>query len=204
MSTLLDIKILILRRHRFSTSTSDHDPILSEPHSYPSCNMPGHHPDSKPDIHGDSAFARTVLHDIAALAPALLASPDAPSSSAPAPFHEYLTDVPPLDNDVYIPVSTQPANETTFENRRISPALLDPGSVDTTARTMTLTCSETSVSTSPSTSMASTSPPGAIVLQDVEDNRTSSLDALNVPLPPSPTPVPENMLPSTGPQSSLE
>jgi hypothetical protein len=136
--------------NQFSAFTRNHE-ILSEP-SYPLCNVPGNHPVSTPHIHDDSApttLSRTVLHSNATLAPASLASPDAPSSSVPAPRHvdKILTDVPPLDDNISIPVSTQSTYDTAIESRRIS-AVLDPGTtraiathggIDTTASTMTLT-----------------------------------------------------------------
>src|SRR6266702_163119 len=94
---------------QFFASTGNEGHILSLPPSYPVCNVAGH-------IHDDSAsttFDRTVLHDNASLFPASLASPDAPSSSVPIPLHvdESLTDVPPLDDDIYVPGSFHPANQ---------------------------------------------------------------------------------------------
>ena len=190
---------------RFSASTPDHDEIFSEPFSYPLCNVPGHHPDSTPHIHDGSASTPTVLHDNAALAFVSLAGPDASSSSVPAPTHvdESLTNVPPLDNNVSLPVSTQSAHETTVESRRISAVSQNPGAtcathagLDTSARAMSLTSLETSASNPLSTLLASTSPPDAVVVQHIEDSHTSS-GVLDVALPPSPTD-------SAGPQSSLD
>jgi hypothetical protein len=69
---------------RFSSSTSDHDPVLREPSSYPLCNVPGH-------IHVDSAstaYPPNTMRSGGALVPSSvssLAEPDAPSSSVPTP-----------------------------------------------------------------------------------------------------------------------
>jgi len=189
---------------QFSTSTSDRDLLLWDPSSYPVCNVAGH-------IHDDSAstiLVRTVLHDDTALVPDSLASPDVPPSSVPAPRHvvESLTDVPPLDNNVHVPGSFHPAHRTAIENLRIHPMSPDlvtarviQGSIDTSTMTP-LSNKEPSASTPP-TPMASTSPPGAVAIQNIADRRTS-LDVLDVPSLPSPTPVLDNILP-TGLQPTL-
>ncbi|KAH9035093.1 hypothetical protein EDB83DRAFT_2415655 [Lactarius deliciosus] len=69
---------------------------LWDPFSFPSCNVPGHRPDSAPHIHDDSA-----LGDSAALVPASLARAESPFSSIPAPLQlhvdEGLADMLPLD-----------------------------------------------------------------------------------------------------------
>jgi len=186
-----------------------------EPSSFPLCNVPGHHPDSTPRIHDGSAsttFARTDLHDnAAALAPAPLASSDASSLPVPAPRHaeECLTDVPPLDNDIYVPGSFHPAHHTAIENVLIPATSHAPvtarviqGVVDTSAGTMHPSTPEPSAPTPPPASVASTSPPGVVALQHIADHRTPS-DILDVPLSPSLTPVLDNMLP-TDPQSLLD
>ena len=187
---------------RFSASTGDLGPIMSQPSSYPLCNVPGHHPDLTAHIHDDSASttcARTVLHDKAALAHAFIVDPDAPSSSIPAPRHvdENLTDVPPFDNDRYTPGSFHPA-QTAIDNLRI---LATQGDIDTSTTTIPLFTPDPSASTPP-TSMASTSPPSTVAVQHIADRCTSS-DVLDVPSLLSPTPVLDNM-PPTGPQSSSD
>jgi len=198
---------------RFFASTSDQDDILWRLPSYPLCNIPGHHPDSTPHIHDSASttFPPTVLHDDAALVPASVANPDAPSSSVPAPRHvdENLTDVPPLDNDIYVPGPFYPAHQTSTQNFRILATSQDPvathmiqGGIDTSTTTIPLSILEPPASTPPLTSMASTSPLGAVAVQHILDRCTSS-DVLDVPSLPSPTPVLDNMLP-TGPQSSLD
>ena len=192
---------------QFFASTGNEGHILSLPPSYPVCNVAGH-------IHDDSAsttFDRTVLHDNASLFPASLTSPDAPSSSVPILLHvdENLTDVPPLDDDIYVPGSFHPANQTAIENLRIpatSPDLVTAsviqGGIDTSTTTTPLSTLEPSASTLPPTSMASTSPPGAVAVPYIADRRTSS-DVLDVLSLPSLTLVLDNML-LTGPQSSLD
>ncbi len=190
---------------RFSTSTHIWDNILLEPSSYPVCNVTGH-------IHDDSAsttVARTVLSDNAALVPAPLASSDVPSSSVPAPRHvdESFTDVPPLDNDIYVPVSFHPAHQTATENPHISATSQDPataraiqGGTDTSTTTTPLSTLEPSAYTPPPTSMASTSTPGAVAVQHIADRRTPS-DVLDVPSLPSPIQVLDD-IPPTCPRAS--
>ncbi|KAH8991004.1 hypothetical protein EDB92DRAFT_706213 [Lactarius akahatsu] len=88
---------------RFFGTTGSQDDVLRQPSSYPFCNIPGHHPDSTPRIH--DYYTSTTFAHIAT--PASIASPDASSSSVPAPFHVVNTpmDVPPLIN-VYAPGSS--------------------------------------------------------------------------------------------------
>ena len=99
---------------RFSASTTDYDRILLEPSSYPSCNIPGHHPDSTSHAHDVSistTFPRTVPHDHDNTALVLSRNPDTPSLSAHAPLraHENFTDVLSLDNTS---LKTLPAHAT--------------------------------------------------------------------------------------------
>ncbi|KAH8991002.1 hypothetical protein EDB92DRAFT_705800 [Lactarius akahatsu] len=173
---------------RYSVSTSNRNRILFDPTSYLACNVPGHHPDPTPHIHGHS-FSRTVVHDSAALSPASLASPDTPSSSVPAPLHavESLADLPPLDNfDL--------AHQTTIESPRIpftspgpSAARAIPDIVNFVITTPHPTL-ETSTSAPP---FSSTSPPATVALQLLTPSDTPSL-------PSSSNPVLEN----TGPPLS--
>ena len=185
---------------QFSASTTEEDWLPFDPTSYPLCNIPGHHPDSKPHIHDDSAstiVARTILHDNAVLVSASLASLDAPSSSVHAPLHV-------INSLMDVPESFHPVHQTAIENPRIAAASQDPvtarvikGGIDTSARTIPLSTPEPSASTAPLTSIALASPPGTVAVQHIADRRISS-DVLDVPSLPSPTPVLHNMLP-TGP-----
>jgi len=163
---------------QFSASTGNENYILSLPSSYPVCNVAGH-------IHDDSAsttLARTGLRDNAALVPASLASPDAPSSSVPAPLHvvESLTDVPPLHN-------FRPAHQTTIESLLIpvtSPDSATAGAIRdivTSGITIPNPTPETSTSAPPP---SSTSPPAAVSLQHNPDLLTPS----DPPSPPSSAP----------------
>jgi len=176
---------------RFSASTSNRDVILREPSSYPVCNVAGH-------IHDDSASTTlppTVLHDNTALVTASPASPDAPSSSIPAPLHvtTSLTDAPPLDN----------SNQTTIESPRIPATSPDTATVGAirgivcSGITMPHPTPETSTSASP---LSSTSPPAAISLQHNADLLTPS-GVPNLPFSASSSPVLDN-IPPTGPPLS--
>ncbi|KAH8984221.1 hypothetical protein EDB92DRAFT_1950922 [Lactarius akahatsu] len=168
---------------RFSVSTAGNDPILSEPSSYPVCNIAGH-------IHG------TVPRDIAALPPTSLSSPDAHSSSIPASPHvaESLTGVPPLD-------SFLPVHQTTIESPRILVTLPDPGTAgaarDTVASDITvLHCTpDTSTSTAP---LSSTSPPADVSLLHNPGLLTPS-NPLNHPSSASSDPILDNIILPTGP-----
>jgi hypothetical protein len=190
---------------RFSASTGNWDDILRMPSSYPVCSIAGH-------IHASTDFPPTVLYDNATLPPASLFSPDAPSSSIPTPLYvgESLMTEPQLDNDIYVSGSFHPAYQTHIENLRIPATSQDPVtarvirggiSSDTSTSTIPFSTPERSVSTPP-TSMASTSPPGAVAVQHIADRHTSS-DVLDVPSLPSPTLALDNMFP-TGLQSSLD
>ncbi|KAI9448639.1 hypothetical protein BJY52DRAFT_1365554 [Lactarius psammicola] len=198
---------------RFSTSTSDLALILSQPSSYPLCNVPGHHLGSTAHIHDDSAsttFARTVLHDNAVLAPASLVSPVVPSPFVPPSRHvgESLTDVPPLDIDICAPESFPSAHQTAIKNFRNPVTSRDPitarvtqGSVDTSSITIPHSTLEP-LSSTPFASIASTSPPGVVAVQHIADYRTSS-DILDIPSLPSPNPVLNDMLPTESHSSPL-
>ncbi len=178
---------------RFSPSTNDL--ILSEPSSYPVCNVAGH-------IHDDSAsttFTRTVLHDNAALDLASHPSPDVPSSSVPALLHvdESITDVPSLDN-------FHPAHQTTTGSLRIpvtSPDSATAGAIPdivTSGITMPSPTPETSTVAPPH---SSTSLTAAVSLQHNPDLLTSS-DQPNLPYSASSNPVLDNILPTGPPLSS--
>jgi len=152
---------------RFSPSTDDQDDILLEPSSFPGCNVAGHIHDS-----ASTTFARTVLHDNAALDLVSHPCPDLPSSSVPALLHidESLTDVPPLDN-------FHPALQTTIESLRIldtSPDSATAGAIPdivTSGITMPNPTPETST---PAPPLSSTSPPAAVSLRHNADLLTPS------------------------------
>ncbi|KAH9051704.1 hypothetical protein EDB87DRAFT_1693802 [Lactarius vividus] len=197
---------------RSSTSTSDLGPILSQPSSYPLCNVPDHHPDLTcltAHVHNDSAFttcAPVVLRNNTSLPPASLTSPDALSLSIPAPRHvgEGLTDVPPLDDDLNASRPFHSAHQTATDDLRIPASSRDPvtacvaqGSIGTT---IPLSTPKPSAFTPP-TSMVLASPPGAAAVQHIADRRTS-LDVPDIPSLPSSTPVLDDMRP-TGLQSPL-
>ncbi|KAH9054789.1 hypothetical protein EDB87DRAFT_1834605 [Lactarius vividus] len=104
---------------RFSRSTSNYDQILYDPTLYPRCDIPGHHLDSQPQIHDDSA-STTFSHVVAPVL-ASLANPDALPSSVPALHHvdETHTDVPLLDN-------IQPVHQTAIKTPCIPVTSPDP------------------------------------------------------------------------------
>ncbi|KAH9034801.1 hypothetical protein EDB84DRAFT_53062 [Lactarius hengduanensis] len=187
---------------RFSASTRDGDDILSDPSSYPLCNVAGHIHDS-----ASTPFDRTVLHDNATLPPSPLAIPDLPSSFVPDPHHvdETLPDVPPLNNDV--PGAFHPAHQTAAENFHIPSTSRDPvtarvlpGGVETSTTMTPLSAPEPSAPLPPD-STSSAPPPGAVAVQHIEDRRT--LNVLYISSLPSPTPALDNILP-IGPQASLD
>ncbi len=192
---------------RFSAPTSDREVSWWKPSSYPSCNIPGHHPDSTPhvrDVSTPTTFTRAVLRHNAALVPASLAStPNAPSSSVPASLRidENPAYVPPLGNNISVPVSLPPAYQTTTESFHIpatSPDSATAGAtrdIDTSARTMPPTTPETS------TPLSSASSTGAVPPRHNADPLTSS-DAPDFPSPALPNPVLDNILPTGPPLSS--
>jgi len=115
-----------------------------------------------------TTFALTILHDDVALVPASLASPDAPSSSVPAPLYvvESLTDVrhhvhhvPPLDD-------FHPAHQTTIESLRIPVTSSNPAIAGPIWDIITsgITTPRPTPETSASTPFSSTTPPGAVIL----------------------------------------
>ena len=192
---------------RFSHSTTDHGHFLRDPSLYPLCNDPSHHPDSTPHIRDETASiaaAPAILLDNAALIPTSLASPGVPSSSTPAPLHvsESLTDVLPLEHDIFVQGSFHSTHHTPVESlcaTATSPDLLPArsilGGIDTT--TTIPSSPQPSASTSP-TSIASISPPGIAADLHIADNHVP-LDALYVPSQPLPTTV----VVHTSPRSSL-
>ncbi len=177
---------------QFSASTSDQDWVLSDPTSYPVCNIPGH-------IHDDptsTTFPLTVLYDNAALAPASLASPNA-SSSVPAPLYvvNSLMDVLPLDN-----FHCDSAHQTTIESVHFPVALPDPATatpirdIVTSGRTIPQLTPETPTPAS----LSPTSPPAADALQ----LNPNILIPSSPPNLPSSNPVLDNILPTGSPLPS--
>ncbi|KAH9166396.1 hypothetical protein EDB89DRAFT_2004061 [Lactarius sanguifluus] len=193
---------------QFSASNNTQNEILWEPSSYPLCNIPDHHPDLTSHTHDTSAsttLVRTVLHDNAALTLVSLTGPDASCSTITRRIDKSLTDVPPPDDDIYVPLSFYPAHQTAVENLHIAisqdPACMVQGGVDTSTTTISLSTSEPLAPTPP-TSTVSTSPPIVVTVQHIADCSTYS-EVLDVPSSPSPTPVLANVLP-TGRQLSLD
>ncbi|KAH9017474.1 hypothetical protein EDB83DRAFT_2437573 [Lactarius deliciosus] len=184
----------------FSAATGDQDGILWRPSSYPSCNANGHiHDESAP-----RALARTVLHD-AAQPPASFASPDAPSPMpAPRRVGETLTDVPPIDDNIYGLESFNPVHQTALRFPAASPDLVITrviqGSLDTSTTMIPLPTVEPLAPAPPPTPLVSTFP-GGFVGPYIVDQRTSS-GIPNVPSLPSSTAVLNNM-PPTGSHSLL-
>ena len=152
------------------------------------CNVPSHVLDES----APTTFPRTVQQHDHTLAIASLTSPDAPSSSIPAPPHvdENLT-VPPLDN-----------SHPTRQPVDTSLTSLDPSKADAiqdiVSSGITTSYPTPEAATSPPPP-PSTSPPDLIFLQDKADPLTSS----NLPNLPSPAsgPIRNNMLPA-GPSLS--
>jgi hypothetical protein len=157
----------------FSASTTDYDRILLEPSSYPSCNVPDHHPDTtlhSPGALTSTTFARVVPHDPVNREPiptVLSRDPDMPSLSARAPLRvdENLTNVSLLDNTSPKSVPTRAPPGSTFRST-LSPTL-----------------------------MASASPSDAVTVQHAAQRHTPS-DVIEVSRLPSPTAVLDKMLPT--------
>ena len=202
---------------QFSPSTGDWDDILWEPSSYPVCNIPGHHPDSTPHFHDDSAsataatFVHAAPHDRENTAPvlsSLSSSPGTPFLIAHAPLcvNKNLADVLLLDNNISVSLSLQPVNQTATESRHIFATSPNPvttraahGSIDPSTRKMRLSAPEPSSSFTPlPMSKASTSSLDAVPIQHTPISRTLSLD---VSLPP-PAQVLDDRLPMGPPLTS--
>ncbi len=185
---------------QFSAFTGGWGDVLWDPSSYPVCNVPRHiH-----DVSASTTFARTALHDDAALVSASLArTPDSPPLSIHAPLlvDENPVYVPLLDNNMSVQASFHPDPQTTMENPCTPAILPDPAAagatrdIDTSARTIPPATPETS--TFPS-SVPST---GAVSIQNNADLLVHS-DVPDIPSSASPEPVLDNILP-TGPPPSL-
>ena len=172
----------------FASTTGDAHGILWVPSSYPVCKVADHRSDTTPDTHGDQVSTTTshaILHDHDNTVPSL-ASPDLSSPTrALHPVDESLTCALPLDNQIFIPSSTQPIGQTTTESRRIPTTPLKPVTafptqsiIDHTPRTMHV--SEPSTSGIPPKSNTSASLPDDVAVGRTElcrapsDNRVRS------------------------------
>ncbi|KAI9434046.1 hypothetical protein H4582DRAFT_2101139 [Lactarius indigo] len=164
---------------RFSATTGNQDDVLRRPSSYPLCNIPGHHPDSTPQIHDDSASA-TFAHIASSVS---IASLDAFSSSVPSPLHivHDPTDVPSLNNVIYAPGSFHGARQTSIESLRILATPIDPAVAATSGIMMHHPTLEISTSTPP---LSATSPPTAVSLEHNADIPIPS-DAPNLGIYPT-------------------
>ena len=140
----------------FSASTSDEDAMLSLAFVYPLCNIPGHHPDSTPQIHDAStstAIPRSVLHNNAPSVPSIPI--DAPSPSITTPIHvggnpmdmQLFDNLPaPTTLDCTHQIATESVRDSTTSSDRATTgaALEDPSSqiiVPTAHETSTVTSS---------------------------------------------------------------
>ncbi|KAI9449952.1 hypothetical protein BJY52DRAFT_209445 [Lactarius psammicola] len=161
---------------------------MLEPSSYPFCNIPGHHPHSTHhirDVSSFTTFVHTALHDHdnSALVPFFHASsPDTPPSSAHTPLRideKNLTDVPPFDDNISVPLFLQPVDQTTTESCRIPATSPNPvithathESIDTSTKTMRPPTPDPSASNPPPKSNASTFPPDVAVVPHTINRRT--------------------------------
>ncbi|KAH9048895.1 hypothetical protein EDB84DRAFT_1455365 [Lactarius hengduanensis] len=190
---------------KFFTSAYNQAIALLEPSLYPLCDVPGHHQDSVPHIHDDSSsttFARAVLHghDDTAIVSSFLPS-SSPESSARAQLldDESPRDVPPLDNNVAVPVSSQPIDQAAIEGCCIPATSPNPvatrvthGGIRISANTIRPSTPDPSAYNLPPRSKTSTSPPDVVAILHSAHFRTPSDDP-DVPSSPSPTLVPDNM-----------
>ena len=185
---------------RIFASTTDPEGILRVPSSYPLCNVPGHHPDSTNDAHGDptsTAFVTAILHDHGNTAhvPSLLSgSPYTPSSSAhPLRVDESLSVAPPRNHNIASPIYLRLINRITTGSRRTPPTLPNPvttGAIHGSIDTIRLFTPDPSASAPPPKSRASASPPDAV---NVEHNADGG-----APYPEVPSSPPTQVL-ATGP-----
>ena len=174
---------------QFSTFTIHYDDIMSDPSSYPVCNVPGHHPDSTPGAHDDSAstpFVRAVPHgdDSTAPVPSFLSrSPDTASMFAHVPLRvdESVTDALPLDDDISFPVQTNPASHRIISTSP-NPVTIRAthGTLDTSPRKMSPSALEPSVSPLPTMLKASTPPSDVVIIEHTAVSHTAPDDP-NVP-----------------------
>ena len=136
----------------FSVSTGNWDSILRQPSSYPVCKVPGHQPDSPSHIHvgrASTIFTPAVPddHDNIALGPSL-PSPDRPplSTHSPFPVDETLTDAPPVNNNMSLPVQITPEDSRIPSSLNLVTSRTIHGSMVTYPRRMHFSTSELSTS----------------------------------------------------------
>ena len=178
----------------FSASTCEDNDILRQQNSYPLCNIPGHHPDSTPQIHDASTslpISRADLCDNPApLTPSIVSTPNSSFLSLTTSIHvdENALDVPPLD-DMLVPALSSCAHQTPMENLRNFPTSPDPAVVATTQDNYSAQMSPTIRETSTSTTSA---PPPA------EDSFQNNVDVL------APQLGSQEISPSTYPELMLE
>ena len=192
---------------QFSASTGDDAYILGQPSSYPTCNVPGHHPDST-HIHDDSASPTSppaVLHENAAPLSAPPTLPlQAPSSFVPAPLHvdQNLLDAPLTNKNMSVSTSFYPTHQTAMGDPRspgTSSAPVVAGTtqdIETFPRMNHLFAPEHSAFTPPKP-MTLTPRPDTVAVEHTTDTH-APFDDLDVPSSPSPTPALDGTL-STGP-----
>ena len=198
--TLEPIRYIFVSLHRdtdsattkFGFSARDYDPhIKYRPSSYPLCKVSDHRSDSTPHTRNNgvsTTLARATLHDPDNTAfVSSIASLGPPPSSTHTPLPIF-TDALPLENQIYVPVSTPVIGQTTNEGRQIPTISLSP-------------VIEPSRTTQPSTpspspkSNASASPPADIAIAHVALSHAHS-DDINVRSPPSPAPILDAILPT--------
>jgi hypothetical protein len=182
---------------RFSSSTSVFDRVLSDPASYPVCKVPGHHLRLTSHIYHDHAsttFAPTDPGGPNNIAPGpSLPGSDPPLSSTHVslPIDETLTDAPPVDNNISLPI------QSTSDDSRISSSpspvasCAIRGRIDTYPRTTNLFTPEPSVSALPPKSI---SPSDAVLVKHAVGHTT--FGDLNVPSSASPALFLEDILPT--------
>ena len=155
------------------------DAILWNPSAYPTCNFPGHHPDST-HIHDDSAsptFPPAFLHANASplsASPACTAHESSPFVPAPLHVDENLVDVPLKDITLSVSTSFYPAHQTAMGDRcspSTSSAPVVAGTtqdIETFPKTNHLFTPESSVFTPPEP-MTLTPPPDTVAVEHTTD-----------------------------------
>ena len=185
----------------FSASTSDEDPILKYPSTYPLCIIPGHHPHQAAhthDVSASTAIPRPVTQDNTALDPTF--SPDASSLSVTTPVlvDENTVDVPQVNNILVSASSSSYALQTTtefFHDCETSPdptAAVDPRD-NPSARTMAPTILAASTLTT------SIPPPAEVSFQNSANLLVPHSGSPEIPPSTSLEIVLENILPTGTP-----
>ncbi|KAH9053596.1 hypothetical protein EDB87DRAFT_1651097 [Lactarius vividus] len=187
------------------TSACNQVITLLEPSLYPLCDVPGHHQDSVPHIHDDTSsttFARAVPHghdDTTIVSSFLPSSSSEFSARAPLLDGESPRDVPPLDNNVTVAVSSQPIDQTSIEGCCIPATSPNPVAtrviheVICTANTIRLSTPDPSASANlPPRSKTSTAPPDVVAIPH-SAHLCAPSDNPDILSSPSPTLAPDNM-----------